>query len=236
MHDDIKLPIERAEQFLREMEAEYKKCFAIKSVTPLAQQLTHDVCEKIKSSLDRIAYHYFTQWIKPSLAADDVAKARIYFPIADDHHSFESTLGNWRWKAVRGQHLNFYDRVRKLQPYEDNSYKWLSIVSKLANHGKHVGLTPQTKLEETITTVTRVGGGGVSWGSNVIFGEGVSIMGAPVDPRTQRIRTTPGVTERQEIWVSFLIDGYDVNALEFCKDAVFKTKIILVNLAKEFGL
>lgn len=52
-------------------------------------------------------------------------------------------------------------------------------------------------------------------------------MGAPVDPRTQRIVPTPGVTEQMEIWVSFILEGYGVNALGFCKEACQKTRVLI---------
>lgn len=52
-------------------------------------------------------------------------------------------------------------------------------------------------------------------------------MGAPVDPRTQRIVPTPGVTEQVEIWVSFVLEGYGVNALGFCREACQKTRVLI---------
>lgn len=63
------------------------------------------------------------------------------------------------------------------------------------------------------------------------FGGGVSVMGAPVDPATQRIVPTPGVTEREEVWVAFLLEGFDINALGFCQEAHEKTRALLEEMS-----
>jgi hypothetical protein len=52
-------------------------------------------------------------------------------------------------------------------------------------------------------------------------------MGAPIDPITQRIVPTPGVTEQAETWVSFIFESYGINALGFCKDACQKTRVLI---------
>ena len=68
------------------------------------------------------------------------------------------------------------------------------------------------------------------------FGGGVSVMGAPINPATQRIVPTPGVTEKIETWVSFVIEGYHVNAAGFCKEACQKTRKIAEEMTGVFGL
>jgi hypothetical protein len=61
-------------------------------------------------------------------------------------------------------------------------------------------------------------------------------MGAPIDPRTQQIVPTPGVTEQIVIWVSFLIDGFGIDAARFIKDASRETRRIVQELTDKFGL
>jgi len=88
-------------------------------------------------------------------------------------------------------------------------------------------LTPQKREEARQITVSGPSGE-VSWDeSSVKFGTGVNIMGAPVDPRTQRIVPTPGVTEKVEVWVSFILEDYGVNALGFCKEVYQKTRALV---------
>jgi hypothetical protein len=113
---------------------------------------------------------------------------------------------------------------------------WLGILNDLAVQGKHIDLVPQTRIEERRITVTGPGGS-VSWSAgNVTFGSGVSVSGAPIDPKTQRIVPTPGTMEKIEIWVNFLIAGYEVNAAGFCKDACARVRKLVTELSAEFRL
>ena len=90
-------------------------------------------------------------------------------------------------------------------------------------------------MEQRRITVSRPGGGAVSWGPGVTFGGSVSVMGAPIDPRTQRIVPTPGVT-KIETWVSFNIQGYGVNAAAFCAEACKNVRRIATEMSEQFGL
>ena len=80
-------------------------------------------------------------------------------------------------------------------------------------------------------------GGKVEWDpSSARFGPGVVIVGAPIDPRTQRIVPTAGVTEEVEVWVAFVLEGPDVNALDFCQEACQKTRRLVEEMAQAFSL
>lgn len=109
------------------------------------------------------------------------------------------------------------------------------MLDDLALQGKHIDLLLQRRVEDRRTTVSR-GSSSVSWNSGVRFSGNVSVMGAPIDPRNQRIVPTPGVTERVEIWVSFVIDGHNVNAASFCQEACRQVRRIVTEMSKEFGL
>jgi hypothetical protein len=61
-------------------------------------------------------------------------------------------------------------------------------------------------------------------------------MGAPVNPQTQRIVPTPGVTERVDTWVSFEIQGHGVNAAGFCNEACREVRRITNEISDKFGL
>jgi len=70
----------------------------------------------------------------------------------------------------------------------------------------------------------------------VKFGPNVEVMGAPVDPITQRIVPIPGVSEQVEIWVSFVLEGYGVDALGFCKEACQNTRVLVETMVSIFQL
>lgn len=227
--------LDRADELYQDLMAEYERSLSNKQVSDRAVQLTHEVCERLRSILDRTAHRYWDLHISPNLSKADRKAASIYFPIAPDQGGLDSILGRWRWKGVREQHQPVYDFLLELQPFSDSKNRWLAILNDLAVKGKHIDLVPQTRTEQRRVTVSRAGGS-VSWGPGVTFGRGVSVMGAPINPDTQRIVPTDGVTEKIENWVSFLIADHGVNAVGFCKEARTKTRQIATNMSDQFGL
>jgi hypothetical protein len=236
MNQNLSLSLDRADELLADMLSEQERALDGKNVSPRGVHLTHEVCERLRSVLDRVVWRYWEQLIVPSLSQSDREAVLIYFPIAKNQNGFDSALGRWRWQSVRPQHQPIYDHLLKLQPFENPaSNNWLVTLSEIANSGKHVDLIPQKRTEERRVTVSS-SSGSVSWGSGATFRGGVSVMGAPVDPTTQRIVPTPGVVEKIEIWVSFLIDGYNVNAADFCRRACQQTRRIVTEISDKFNL
>lgn len=144
-------------------------------------------------------------------------------------------MGRWRIGESGNPHSDVVAYLEAKQPFTSAENAWLMTLSQVAIAGKHVDLIPQGRAEEQRTTVSG-GGGSVSWGSGVRFGPGVRVMGAPIDPATQRIVPTPGVEERIETWVSFIIEGHNVNALGFCRDLDGKCRAIVNEMAQQFSL
>lgn len=226
MNTNIEMSMERADELVSDMEEEYNKSLQSRAVSNRAVHFTHEVCERLRSVLDRLARLYWEKHISPLLADEDRPKATIYFPITADKNSFDSVMGRWRWKAIRSQHEALENYLEGLQPFTDKKNDWLRILNDLAVASKHIDLVPQKRISERRVSVSSPHGSTVSYGSGVTFGSGAYIFGAPVDPKTQRIVPTPGVTEREETWVSFLIDGYNVEPLAFCKEASREVRTI----------
>lgn len=241
---NLAVALDRATELLAELKAEYERSLVRQTVSARASQLTHEVLERLRSVLDRAARRYWYVHVAPSLSGDDRERALVYFPISDDLHGFDSTLGRWRWKQVRQAHESIYAFFLKLQPFQSPDNKWIRILDDLAVQGKHIDLVPQTKIEQKQITVTRRSSHATiqaSWNPDAVrFGAGpgvsISIGGVPINPITQRIVPTEGVTERLEIWISFIINGYGVNALTFCEDAVKRTREAVEEMSSSFGL
>ena len=236
MHSHIAGTLDRADELYQELMEEYDRSLREKNVRDRAIQLTHEVCERLRSVLDRTARRYWDLHVAPSLSDKDKKDAKVYFPITTSQQGFNSMMGKWKWKAVRSDHEAIYAYLLALQPFVDKAAnKWLPLIDNLAIQGKHIDLVPQTKTEQRRTTV-RSGSGAVSWTSGVRFSGNVRVMGARVNPATQRIDQTPGVTETVENWVSFVIDGTGTNAAGFCKKACKKTREVVTEMSKQFGL
>ena len=230
------MSLERADEILSELSAEYTRALQAKLVSPRAVHYTHEVAERLRSVLDRLARCYWEKRVSPNLSVDDRSKATVYFPITDSAQSFGSVMGQWRWKAIAADHEELQNYLLSLQPFQGPDNAWLQILNTLALQSKHIDLVPQTRVEERRITVIGPSGGSVSWGPGVTFGSGVSIMGAPVDPLTQRILPTAGVTEKVETWVSFVIEGHGVNALTFSTRACEQVRQIAEAMSGQFGI
>ena len=220
--------LDRANELLKDLENEYSGCLKARNVTERAKNLSNEVLEKLRHLLDHTMRRAWRQYIEPNLSDPDRQRARVYFPIASDSHSFRSILGRGSMADLDKVHKSLYDFLLKKQLFLSKENRWLDLLAKIAGEGKHVRLTPQKRKENQRIKVSKPGGGSVSWDpSSVKFGAGVSIMGAPVDPRTQRIFPTSGVNEQVEVWVFFIFEDYGVNALVFCKEAYEKTGALI---------
>ncbi len=224
--------LDRADELLEELEDEYRRCLQAQNVSERAKNITHEVLEKLRNSLDHSMTIAWNKNIASNLSEQDKRRARVYFPIADNLDAFRSILGRGFMVDLDKVHRIIYDFLLKQQPFSSSENRWLQLLAELAAEGKHVQLAPQKRMEARRLKVTR-SEGYVSWDpSSVKFGSGVSIMGAPVDPRTQRIIPTPGVTEQVEIWVSFIFEGRGVNSLIFCKEASQKTRKLVQEMLR----
>ena len=111
------MSLERADEILSELSAEYTRALQAKSVSPRAVHYTHEVAERLRSVLDRLARCYWEKRVSPNLSVDDRSKATVYFPITDSAQSFGSVMGRWRWKAIAADHEELQNYLLSLQPF-----------------------------------------------------------------------------------------------------------------------
>jgi hypothetical protein len=203
---------------------------------------------KSKDTLVRIEVGYknalYLQKIPDSLLVDikdylgnlrsamDFINAKIdnsdeHFPICSDKNDFEKRYGK-----VKGEIKTV---LLKYQPFNNNTWiKWFNILN---NKNKHVTLIPQKRIETLQTRVSR-GGGSVSWGNGVIFGNGVSVMGVPIDPRTQMPVPNNVLKTEKITWINFVFDNSvssemlpnNISALPFLKMCFEKISLMISEL------
>ena len=199
---DIEAVLLESKNRLPGIEAEY-----IKSLhnTNIDSQLLVDIkayLSDLRSALDYLNHK--------------IPNSDTYFPICEHANDFSS-----RYSKVD---LATRSILEKYQPYNKN--EWLKWFNVLNNKNKHVTLVPQIRKETIETRVSAPGGGGVSWGPGVTFGAGVSIMGVPIDPRTQLPVPNNVVKTERITWVDFIFDKTvaptvlpdDLSALPFLKN------------------
>lgn len=213
--------IQRAEALLGELEIVYTRDLKAHDVSAEALNITHEVIEKCSNILDQAMTLAFETEIKPKLATPP--KRGGHFPAATDEQSYRSTLGQWHAADLDVLVPDLDQKLRSLQPFSNVSNTIFARIKALASK-KHSGLAPQVRKEQRRVSATRQGQGVVSWGPGVTFGAGVSVMGTPIDPRTQLPIPTAGLDVAVETWVSFHFKEGGQDALMFCRSAVQATR------------
>ncbi len=174
------------------------------------------VCEDLKVSIKNIfenlrsCLDYLAQDIFETRCASAEKPDRLYFPIrATSRESVQAISKDYPNLQVTDRVV--YDTLEAVQPFLD---PWLGQFNKLNNHNKHQDLVEQTRTEARHVTVSR-GGSSVSWGPGVTFGSSVSVVGVPIDPRTQM--PVPNTVTKTEvvIWVNFRFKEIDQPVLPF---------------------
>ena len=235
MNSQLQSQFDRAEELLKELEQEYNNALNNKKVTDKAINLTHEVLSKIRAIFDQAMYQYFSKKIAPSLTIKENQKAKVYFPITNSENSLRSTLGRGMMSDLKSKNPTVYNLLKSVQPYTNNSNRWLKLLNQFSVKGKHICLIPQKRKTQKRISVRNASGSQVSWDPNCVkFGSGSKIFGAPVDPTTQNIIPTPGVESKKEIWVSFNFEGTNINALGLCKEVIQKSKNLIADFMKLF--
>jgi len=211
--DNIAALLAKAEDQLRRIEAEYAKSLDAKAVDPQLQIDIKNACENMRSALDYIAHD-----IRERYCPTASAKARFYFPILTDAKTFEVKLNEW-FPGLRKAAPGVAAVLEGVQPFQ-SAHEWLGQFNEVNNDNKHGDLVEQVRTERPETKVTSAGGGQVSWGPGVKFGSGVSIMGVPVDPRTQLPVPHPSIKVERITWVDFQFAGIGTSALGLLKKAL----------------
>jgi len=227
--DLIESMLTRANMLVSELEQAYHHDLEAKKVSDEARNLTHEVLEKCSNILDQTMTVFFEHEIKQYLT--ELPKRGGYFPTAKDEKSYRSSLGQWKASQLAMLAPMLDAKLRSLQPFADPKNVIFSRMRDLANR-KHTGLAPQKRSEDRRVNVASAGGGSVTWGQGVTFGSGVSVMGVPIDPRTQMPAHTQGISVKVEKWISFHFDDNGDDALSFCQESVRAARRAVETLLK----
>jgi hypothetical protein len=176
--------------------------------------------ENLRSCLDYLAHELFEK-----LCSAAKKPKRLYFPIRYSHAEFEKVMTD-EYSGLKGASEATFDFLESIQPYND---PWLGQFNQLNNENKHQDLEEQTRTETRQVTVS-ARGGAVSWGPGVIFGSGVSVMGVPIDPRTQMPVPNNLVKTEVNIWVDFKFKSNNLSALSFIELSIARVEAIYQKL------
>jgi hypothetical protein len=205
--------LKHADSVLAKIEAEYQESLHAKSIDAAMRIDIKNLCENLRSALDYLAHE-----VRESFCHQARADAKFYFPILPDQATFGARVDQW-YPGLRSAAPSVVADLEAVQPYQ-KGFEWLGYLNKINNENKHGDLVEQIRNETVETRVTGQGGGQVSWGPGVTFGSGVSIMGVPIDPRTQLPVPSPAVKVERITWVDFQFAGIRISALALLKASV----------------
>ena len=160
------------------IETEYKNSLHSQAVDHELRIDIKNAFENLRSVLDYLAADVRERYCSAASGSE-----RFYFPILPDKKTFDVRIDQW-FPGLRQSAPAVVTALEEVQPFQAG-HEWIGQFNRVNNENKHGDLVEQTRVESPRTTVTGQGGGQVSWGPGVTFGGGVSIMGVPVDPRTQ---------------------------------------------------
>ena len=197
---------------LEQIKAEYSKSLHAKAIEPALRVDIKNACENLRSVLDYLASDIRERYCPAASSTD-----HFYFPVLPDKKTFDRKVDKW-FPGLRQAAPAVVSALEAAQPFQTGQ-EWLGQFSRLNNENKHGDLVEQTRVETQETKVTGQGGQ-VGWTSSVTFGQGVSVMGVPIDPRTQLPVPYPLIKVERITWVDFQFAGIKVSALRLLKKAL----------------
>lgn len=201
----IEALLRKANADFLELKTAYESSLHEKHVREDLKVSIKNIFENLRSCLDYLAQDIFETHCATATKPD-----RLYFPIRATSGEFVLAVSK-DYPNLQTTAKVVYDTLEAAQPFHD---PWLGQFNKLNNQNKHQDLVEQTRTEARHVTVSR-SGGSVSWGPGVTFGSGVSVLGVPIDPRTQL--PVPNAVSKTEVvtWVDFRFKEIDQPVLPF---------------------
>ena len=217
----IEALITRSREKLIELRKAYDQSLQEKSIRADLLVDIKNIFENLRSCLDYMANELSERYCAGTKKPD-----RLYFPIRSSTQDFAKVMAR-DFPGLLSACKQAYDLLESIQPYRD---PWLGHFNSLNNENKHQNLSEQTRTESRHVSVSGPGGG-VSWGPGVTFGGGVSVMGVPIDPRTQLPVPNNQVQTTITVWVDFLFTEINQSVLPFLDMSIHKIETLFRELS-----
>ena len=219
---DAEHVLDLADEHLAEIESMYEASLRSKELPGRLQALVRSFIAENRSAMEYVANAVAKTHGKPGRS--------VYWPNAKPPSDFEDTFDR-SFPGIRTGSPTIAQKWEQVQSYQPG-YEWIAVLMELSRENGHHELTPQTRTETVRREVRGPGGGGVSWDPGAVaFGPGVSIMGQPVDPRTQRTINTQEI-----IYVDWLFRSPQVSALAALKEINVGMRPMLQDVCSAAGL
>ena len=200
----IKALISKSWRDFQTLKQDYKRSLDQEVILEEMKIDIKNIFENLRSCLDYMAHDIF------EFCENGKKLGKLYFPIRWSRKDFDQVVKK-DFPSLHDKNPDIYKILERVQPYNND---WLSKFNKLNNNNKHKDLVEQTKTISRQVTVSS-DQGSVSWGPGVTFGSGVSVMGVPIDPKTQMPISNNQVKTDVTIWVDFRFKENGESVLSF---------------------
>jgi hypothetical protein len=237
---DIGSQFNRANKLLGELESSAEYDLAKREVSENTKNITQEILVKVKGSFDQALYHFFKKEILPKLSADEVKKAKVYFPMVMSITDVQSTLGRGMMADLDKSHPKIFDYLVTVQPF-NAGFEWIRDLSNYANE-HHIQLTPQKQKAENTLTISSGNSSftigpeaSIQLGDSTLSIDGNKIYGnQTIDANSEKISGDTDLQAIRETWVSFLLGNSDIDAINLCRRAVIDGQGIVRNFLSLF--
>jgi len=214
--------INKSRESMARLKEEYQASLDAQEVSEELKIDIKNILENLRSCLDYLANDIHDEFVTGN-------HGRLYFPIRHTPNEFNQAITR-DFMGLDHSAPDIYSIIENAQPYND---PWLGEFNRLNNDNKHEDLVEQKRTEtKQVTVASKKGGGSVSWGSGVTFGSGISVMGVPIDPRTQMPVSNTTTETKVVIWVDFKFDDNNKSVLPFLDSSVKNTDSICNSVYK----
>ena len=203
--DDIQVLLGRSAATHERIKGEYATSLEKKEITSDLRLDVKHMLETLRSVLEYLAHD-----IRETYCTSADPNARFYFPILPDRAKFEDRMKRW-FPALDTTCADLWRYLESVQPYHAG-HEWLADFNRVNNENKHDRLVGQERQQKPGgTRITTPGVGSISWSPGVRFSGGISVMGAPIDPKSQLPIPRPGQVVERIVWVDFTFEGTQIS-------------------------
>lgn len=209
--EELLSQIERVKELNLELKKELQNNLSSTEVTLKSRNITEEIFVKLRTLLDKTLFYYLSKNNHPA----DLSK--IYFPISKTQNDFNSVLIQYRLKDLSKSNPFFYNTILSFQPFSSKDKEILMVLHEKGSKEKHQFLVREKRETSHVRTTFQSQNGAVSWSKQgVIFGNGVSMLGVPINPITQEptiIPPTHQLTRHYEISIKLADKDLEISSL-----------------------
>lgn len=236
MNSDFQAQIDRTKELYDELEGFYYSDLKNQMISTDTRNRVQEILVKNRRVFDQAMQKFFDEKIAPNLTNQEIKKAKIYFPIAEEENGLKSQLGMAKIKNPEKNFPKVYAYLKSIQT-SNKKYEWLDTLREKSNEG-HKRLTPVAKVGDNYLvlknklrigekvknmTITNSNIGGVPV-KELEFKGNAPFSPVPIDPALN-----PAIE-----WAKICFEGTEIDILEFCKKVITEIEVIISDFLQLF--